>query len=288
VQQTEKQPEERERRPEERPAGVPRRLAVPTAVPTTAGVRDLFDANARHYDRVNRVITFGRDAHWRRWAARQVLVGAAAEQAKAGRRSTVAGARPMGAGAARAPRKVLDACAGTGLAGLEAARLGAQVTLADLSDGMLGVARKRAAARGLNVDARVVDLTAALPPFPPESFDAALLAFGLRYFRDPLGAVNRIAAMLRPGGEFVVLESVVPPQGLAHRVAESYFMRVAPVVATALAGHVALYRLLTATTRATGSAAGVLDILHSAGLDVTERRDFAFGLVVGIVARKPS
>ena len=260
-----KKPEEQERQLEARSADAPRRLAVPTAVPTTAEVSDLFDTNARHYDRVNRVITFGQDARWRRWAARHAVGGAPG-----------------------APRKILDACAGTGLAGLEAARLGAQVTLADLSAGMLGVARERAAKQGLSVDVQVVDLTAAPPPFSPESFDAAILAFGLRYFRDPMEAANRIAAMLRPGGEFVVLESVVPPPGLAHRVAEVYFMRVAPVIATALAGHAALYRLLTATTRATGGAAGVLDVLRGAGLDVIDRRDFAFGLVVGIVARKPS
>ena len=251
-------------------------------------MRDLFDANARHYDRVNRVITFGQDARWRRWAARQAVGGAAARQAKAGGRSTAAGVRPMGAGAAGVPRKVLDACAGTGLAGLEAARLGARVTLADLSAGMLGVAQARAVRLGLNVDARVVDLAAATPPFPLKSFDAAILAFGLRYFRDPLEAVSSIAAMLRPGGEVVVLESVVPPPGLAHQAAEVYFMRVAPAIAASLAGHVALYRLLTATTRATGGADRVLDVIHSAELDVIERRDFALGLVVGIVARKPS
>ena len=193
----------------------------------------------------------------------------------------------MGAGAAGVPRKVLDACAGTGLAGLEAARLGARVTLADLSAGMLGVAQARAVRLGLNVDARVVDLAAATPPFPLKSFDAAILAFGLRYFRDPLEAVMSITAMLRPGGEFVVLESVVPPPGLSHRFAEAYFMHVAPVIATALAGNAALYRLLTATTRATGGATEVLDFLHGAGLGVIKQRDFAFGLVVGIVARKP-
>ena len=236
-------------------------------------MRDLFDANARHYDRVNRFITFGQDARWRRWAARHAVGGAAA--------------RPTGVGSAGAPRTILDACAGTGLAGLEAARLGARVTLADLSAGMLNVAQARAVRLGLSVDARVVDLTAAPPPFPPESFDAAILAFGLRYFRDPLKVVMSIAAMLRPGGELVVLESVVPPPGLAHRAAEVYFMRVAPAIATALAGHAALYRLLTATTRATGGATGVLDVIHSAGLDVTERRNFALGLVVGIVAHKP-
>ena len=87
---------EREKRQEELPADAPQQLTIPTAVPTAVAVRDLFDANARHYDRVNRIITFGQDARWRRWAARQAVEGAAARQA--------------GAGAAGAPRKILDAC----------------------------------------------------------------------------------------------------------------------------------------------------------------------------------
>jgi hypothetical protein len=66
-----------------------------------------------------------------------------------------------------------------------------------------------------------------------------------------------------------------------------YFMRVAPVIAAALAGHAELYRVLTGTTRVSGGATGVLELLHRAGLDVVARRDFAVGLVVGVVARKP-
>ena len=252
--------EEREGRPAGRSAGEPRRFVVPT----TATVRNLFDANASHYDRVNRIITFGQDTRWRRWAARQAVESAAVT-----------------------PRKVLDACAGTGLAGLEAARLGALVTLADLSAGMLCVARERAAVQRLNVETHVVDLATAPAPFPAGSFDAAILAFGLRYLRDPLKAVNSITKMLRQGGKLIVLESVVPPPGLAQRFAEVYFMHVAPLIATTLAGHTALYRMLTATTRATGGATEVLDLLLSAELDVITRRNFAVGLVVGIVARKP-
>jgi ubiquinone/menaquinone biosynthesis C-methylase UbiE len=113
------------------------------------------------------------------------------------------------------------------------------------------------------------------------------VAFGLRYFRDPVEALGNIAAALRPGGDLVVLESVVPPAGRAHRAAEVYFMRVAPVIAAALAGHAELYRVLTGTTRVSGGATGVLELLHRAGLDVVARRDFAVGLVVGVVARKP-
>jgi demethylmenaquinone methyltransferase / 2-methoxy-6-polyprenyl-1,4-benzoquinol methylase len=262
------------------------------AATATDAIRDLFDDNAAHYDRVNRIITFAQDARWRRWAAREAVAGASAREGARGSAGAerVTGAETL-AGAGRAldpssPCRVLDACAGTGLAGLEAARLGARVTLADVSAGMLVVARERAAARRLTVDDCVVDLAAAPPPFAPGSFDAAIIAFGLRYFSDPVAVVGGLAAVLRPGGELVVLEAVVPPAGPVHRAAEMYFMRVAPLVATGLAGRSALYRVLTATTRETGGAGDVLAILRAAGLGVVSRRDFAVGLVVGVVARK--
>ncbi len=95
-------------------------------------VGGLFDRSADRYDRINTAITFGQDRRWRRWAARSVV--------------------------RRPGLRVLDACAGTGLVGLEAARLGARVTLADVSPGMLARARERAAARRLDVSICLVDL----------------------------------------------------------------------------------------------------------------------------------
>jgi demethylmenaquinone methyltransferase / 2-methoxy-6-polyprenyl-1,4-benzoquinol methylase len=232
----------------------------------SAEVAALFDRNAIYYDWVNSVICAGQDAVWRRWAARRALAAA---------RDVAAGTRP--------PR-ILDACGGTGLVALELARHGAQVTLADGSEGMLAVAGERLERAGLAVKLAKVDLTAddGLPGAP---YDAITVAFGLRYFEDPAALLRRLAAAIRPGGVMVILESVVPPAGLLASAAGAYFFHVAPRVGALLARRTELYEQLTQTTRDFGSARELFAHLRAAGLEPVAGRAFVFGVVVGLVAR---
>ncbi len=236
----------------------------------------LFDRNAVRYDVVNTIITFGQDVRWRRWVAGRALALAAAPPP---------GERPA----------LLDACAGTGLVGLAAARLGARVTLADASPVMLERARRRAAARRLAVDLVVADL-AAPPPFAPASFDAVTIGFGLRYLPDPVAALRSLVGLLRPGGALVALEAVVPTASsatngagarLAGRCASWYFFSVAPRVGALLAGRAELYERLTSSVRELGSGDELVDLVRRAGLEPVARRRWAFGLVEGVAAQRP-
>lgn len=219
--------------------------------------RRLFDTSAETYDRVNSIISLGLDARWRDWAARHAIV--------------------------RPEARVLDAFAGTGLVGLRAAELGAQVTLADVSPGMLAVAGRRASDRGLDLRMVVADLTAE-PLDVGGPFEAVTVMWGLRYLRDPAGALRRLAALVAPGGRVVVVDFVEPAGGIVTRLAAAYFFRVLPWIAGTLAGRRELYRELVATTHAMGTREHLLAYVRNAGLDVSEQRVMGFGLVLGVVA----
>ena len=223
-------------------------------------VRDLFDRNAATYDRVNTTISLGLDARWRAWAARQAV--------------THRGAR------------VLDAFAGTGLTGLRAASLGADVTLADMSSGMLAVADARAREASLTVAIDRLDLTAEPLAVPGAPFDAITMVFGARYLEDPVGVVRSLAGCLTPGGTLVLVDFVEPKPTVFSRIAAFYFFRVLPGLAGALAGRRELYDRLIATTRAMGPPEHLVRIASDAGLEVTGTRSMGFGLVLGVVARK--
>lgn len=237
----------------------------------------LFDRSAAYYDRVNTIICLGADLRWRRWAAQRAL-------------ATLPAKMPAAAGPAapRAPR-VLDAFGGTGLVALELARRGARVTLADVSPGMMRIARGRAERLGLSLEVIATDLTSrAAVELPGAPYDAITVAFGLRYVDDPAGLLRGLGAALAPGGAIVVLEAVVPCGGLVAALAGGYFFEVAPRVGTLLAGRGELYAQLTSTVRALGGAGAVLAHVRSAGLQPRERRLFAGGVVAGVVARLPS
>ena len=229
-------------------------------------VADLFDRNAATYDRINTVITFGLDASWRRWAARQAVPRASVSSAQS--------------------PSVLDACAGTGLLALDLAHRGATVTAADAAARMLAVASDRLAAAHLPLRAVVADLsdpTAAAALGGP--FDAITVGFGLRYFADPGAMLRPLRGLLAPGGRLVIIEAVSPPRDVLGAAAGVYFFHVAPRLGAALAKRAELYQFLTASTRALGSADDVDAHLHAAGFSVVGRRRLACGVVAGFVAK---
>lgn len=220
--------------------------------------RELFDRNARLYDRVNTVLSLGLDRGWRRWVVTRSV-------------------RRPGA-------KVVDAMSGTGAVAVEAARLGARVTAVDVSPEMLAVARRRARAAEVVVRPVLADLTSRRG-LASRDFDAACLSFGLRYVDDGRALLRSLAGTLRPGGRLVVLEFCVPRPTLLSRLASLYFFRVIPVVGAWLGAGRELYDYLSASTQSIGTAEEIERLITDAGLTVVERATFGFGLVAGFVAQ---
>jgi SAM-dependent methyltransferase len=100
-----------------------------------------------------------------------------------------------------ADQQHLDVASGTGEPGLTVARRasGGRVMLTDLSEDMLAVASRRAAAEGLtNVETRVC--SADDLPFDDGTFDSVSVRFGFMFFPDLPAATAEVVRVLRPGG----------------------------------------------------------------------------------------
>ncbi len=101
--------------------------------------------------------------------------------------------------------RVLDVACGTGHASLAlAARLQkGHITAVDLSPGMLGQARKKAAALNIR-NIGFVERDMQELGFPAGTFDIAVCAFGIFFVLDMETQLAHIASMVRPGGRVMI------------------------------------------------------------------------------------
>jgi SAM-dependent methyltransferase len=97
---------------------------------------------------------------------------------------------------------VLDLGCGTGNAALIAAARGARVTGVDPAGRLLEIARRDAAAAGLDVTFATGD--AASIPLPDDSVDAVVSVFAVIFAPDPVAAAAEMVRVLRPGGRIVL------------------------------------------------------------------------------------
>jgi ubiquinone/menaquinone biosynthesis C-methylase UbiE len=98
-----------------------------------------------------------------------------------------------------AGRSVLDYGAGTGLLGMALRERARSVTLADVSEGMLAVARDKIDRGGLR-DVQTLRLDLSAEPPPADRFDLVCTLMTLHHVRDLDGLLQAFRAVLAPGG----------------------------------------------------------------------------------------
>jgi ubiquinone/menaquinone biosynthesis C-methylase UbiE len=131
--------------------------------------------------------------------------------------------------AERAPRgaDVLEVAPGPGYLSIALARTGDYtVTGLDISETFVEIARKNAAADGVAVEFRHGNASAM--PFDDESFDFIVCCAAFKNFADPVGAIQEMYRVLRPGGEALIndLRRDVSKQAVEEEVAG---MKLGPV-----------------------------------------------------------
>lgn len=223
-------------------------------------VRTMFDQIARFYDLLNTVLSGGRDAAWRRRAARETRL--------------------------RPGDMALDVCTGTGkLARLLRRRVGPQggVTGVDFSTSMLEVAR----ARIRDVDFREGDATT-LDGVDDASMDAVTVAFGLRNVIDRPAALRAAHRVLRAGGRCVVLEFAHVDVPLFGRLYAFHLTRVLPAVGRLLNPRSGAYSYLPRSIAAYPPASEVSDWLRDAGFTDVRVIPMTLGVVTLHVATRPA
>jgi demethylmenaquinone methyltransferase/2-methoxy-6-polyprenyl-1,4-benzoquinol methylase len=221
-------------------------------------VDDVFHSVARRYDLMNDLMSGGLHRAWK-----DALVTAVHP--------------PKGQQAFA----VLDLAGGTGDVALrvaEAGGPGTRVTVADINAEMLAVGRERARTAGRDVT--FVEANAETLPFPDRSFDAVVIAFGIRNVPRIELALAEAHRVLRIGGHFLCLEfSSVDVPGL-DRLYELYSFNVIPALGRAVTGDAEAYRYLVESIRKFPKPAAFAETMRGAGF----RRVSFQRLTGGVVA----
>ena len=96
--------------------------------------------------------------------------------------------------------RVLEVAPGPGFCAIEIARSGrCTVTGLDISESFVRIAREHARQAGVVVDFRRGNASAM--PFPDASFDVVVCSAAFKNFSDPIGALNEIHRVLKPGAQ---------------------------------------------------------------------------------------
>ena len=212
-------------------------------------VEEMFDRIAPRYELVNRVMTLGLDAGWRRRAVRELQLEPGAQVIDVG----------CGTG---------DLCRVLGRARLRAVGI-------DMAAGML--AKAHTAAPLVRADALHL-------PIRDAALDGAVSGFALRNVVDIAACFREAARVIRPGGRAVFLEVSEPPNPVVRRLHALYFRRVVPMVGGLLSDRRA-YEYLPASTAYLPVPAELLRLLTDAGFVRCRRVQLGAGaaqLLIGI------
>ncbi|MDR2703108.1 MAG: class I SAM-dependent methyltransferase [Cellulomonadaceae bacterium] len=175
-----------------------------------ARIAAMFTALAPRYDLVNDLVSFGQNRAWR-------VATTAAVDPQPGER-------------------ILDLAGGTGASAAPLAARGAQVTVCDISPGMIEVGRRRhpaldfVAADGANL------------PFADGHFDKATVTFGVRNMPDAPKVLRELARVVKPGGRLVICEFSHPVARPLAGLYRWYLTNILPKIAAIATGEPQAYR----------------------------------------------
>ena len=223
---------------------------LPEGEEKVAAVRDMFDAIAPRYDRLNRIISFRLDVRWRRRAIRELALDEGSS--------------------------VLDLASGTGDLCIDLAAAGLRPFSMDLSYGMLAADRSGVP----RVQTDILRL-----PVPDSGVDGVTCGFALRNLLDLGDFFTEIARVVRPGGRIALLDVSTPPNPILRFGNSIYFGRIVPKIGAALSDGAA-YAYLPKSVAYLPEPDRLVEMLRSAGFDDATHRQLSGGLTQLMVATR--
>lgn len=225
-------------------------------------VAEMFDRIAGRYDFMNRFLSARTDIGWRKKAIRLL------------KRDN--------------PQVILDVATGTGDMAIMACKLLSpqRVEGIDLSAQMLEIGKKKIEREGLAGKIHLQQGDSETINFAENTFDAGMVAFGVRNFENLQKGLSEILRVLKPGGQLVILEFSKPKQPV-RSLYNLYMGIVAPQMARWFRQNKEAYQYLCESANAFPDRRHLLDILNQVGYSDTCYKSLSLGICCIYSGKKP-
>jgi len=207
-------------------------------------IQEMFSGISRRYDFLNSLLSLGRDKYWRRFAANMLPSG-----------------------------YILDVCSGTGDVAIEVSKK-SKVVAADFCEDMLllcaGKIKKK--------DISIIQSDAENLSFKNETFDGAIVAFGIRNVADVKKALAEMNRVVKKGGRVVILEFSLPENRIFSSIYRLYFQKALPLIGGLFSKKKA-YSYLPSSVMEFPERSEFVELMEGAGMVGVEFHDLTFGIV---------
>jgi len=229
--------------------------------PKHVQIERMFDEIADRYDFLNHALSLGIDKHWRK---KGILSLKAFE-----------------------PKSILDIATGTGDLALDAYRLlkPDKILGIDISEKMMEIGREKAAKAGLSDKIHFDRQNCTCLQLDSNSFDAAIVAFGIRNFEDLDKGLQEIHRILHPGGRLMILE-LSSPEHFPLKQGYRIYSRWIPKIGRRISSSQAAYNYLPKSIAEFPQNAEMMAILEKNGFTEVEYRKLSGGICTLYLGRK--
>jgi demethylmenaquinone methyltransferase/2-methoxy-6-polyprenyl-1,4-benzoquinol methylase len=209
----------------------------------------MFDSIAWRYDFLNHLLSFGTDRYWRKKA-----IGKIRESCNN-------------------PR-IIDVATGTGDLAIEAVKLNpVKITGIDISEKMLEIGRQKIRAKNLEDVIELIKCDSENICFEDNTFDAAMAAFGVRNFRDPVKGLSEMRRVVRDNGIVVILEFSKPDGFIFKHLYNFYFSVILPFTGSMFSKDRKAYKYLNESVMNFADKEKFIQLMSEAGLsDIKQSR----------------
>ena len=206
-------------------------------------IQAMFNLISDRYDFINRVMSFGTQQYVKYMSIKNLRI--------------------------KAHDKVIDLCCGTGDLAIIIKQIqpDADVTGVDFSDKMLEIARSKSK----NIEYLQVDVTNL--PFADNTFDFAVMGFGLRNIQNAEKAVEEVYRILKPGGYYMHLD--FGRKNLLSKI----FDFIIPVLVRLFMDNYFAYSYLIKSKQLFPAPDDLIRDFGKKGFKLKKRKDFLFGVI---------